>query len=139
MTVIDTTPLVALCDHRDGLHDVAWEDLATLGGGPFGIIEPVLAEALFLLRPTHLRLRLRRLLLEELNVTLLSLPHERAPLESLFEWLSRYAEHTPGWADAGIAVLCGLEKGLKVWTYDREFTTIWRKPDGSVIPMAVKM
>jgi hypothetical protein len=27
---------------------------------------------------------------------------------------------------------------LTVWTYDREFRTTWRRPNGTVIPMAVK-
>ncbi|MGH9253776.1 MAG: hypothetical protein ACRD3C_04320, partial [Vicinamibacterales bacterium] len=38
-----------------------------------------------------------------------------------------------------IAVLCGRDARLKVWTYDREFRTTWRKPDGRAIPMAVRV
>jgi predicted nucleic acid-binding protein len=56
----------------------------------------------------------------------------------VFHWLTKYAEHEPDWADACIAVLCGHDKRLKVWTYDREFRTTWRRLDGTVIPMAVR-
>jgi hypothetical protein len=41
-------------------------------------------------------------------------------------------------ADGCIAVLSGRDRRLKVWTYDREFRTTWRRPDGTVIPMAVR-
>jgi hypothetical protein len=36
-----------------------------------------------------------------------------------------------------LAVLSGRDQHLKVWTYDREFRTAWRRPDGTAIPMAV--
>jgi hypothetical protein len=52
-------------------------------------------------------------------------------------WLLKYADHEPDWADGCIAVLCGRDRRLKVWTYDREFRTTWRRPDGTAIPMAV--
>jgi hypothetical protein len=51
----------------------------------------------------------------------------------VFAWLVKYADHEPDWVDGCIAVLCGHHKGLKVWTYDREFQTIWRRPDGKAI------
>lgn len=57
----------------------------------------------------------------------------------MFEWLTKYAEREPDWADACLAVLSGRDSKLKVWTYDSEFRTIWRRPDGSAIPMAVKV
>jgi len=55
----------------------------------------------------------------------------------VFAWLLKYADHEPDWADGCIAVLCGRDRTLKVWTYDREFRTTWRRPDGTAIPMAV--
>ena len=39
-----------------------------------------------------------------------------------------YADHEPDWADACLAVLSGRDHDLKVWTYDREFRTTWRRP-----------
>lgn len=56
----------------------------------------------------------------------------------VFEGLVKYADHEPDWTDGCIAVLSGQDKGLKVWTYDREFHTIWRRPDGTPIPLAVR-
>lgn len=54
------------------------------------------------------------------------------------EWMTRYAEHGPDWADGCIAVLSGLDPSLSVWTFDEEFRTLWRRPDGSRIPLAVR-
>ncbi len=30
------------------------------------------------------------------------------------------------------------DRRLKVWTYDREFHSAWRRPDGSAIPLAIR-
>ena len=51
--------------------------------------------------------------------------------------LARYRDHDPDWADGYLAVVSGKRKGSKVWTYDREFRTTWRRPDGTRIPLAV--
>ena len=53
------------------------------------------------------------------------------------EWLLKYAEHEPDWADGCLAVLCGRNESLRLWTYDREFRTTWRTPDGRTIRLAV--
>lgn len=58
--------------------------------------------------------------------------------DEVFAWLAKYADHEPDWTDACIAALCGRDKRLKVWTYDREFRTTWRRPDGRPIPLAIK-
>jgi hypothetical protein len=34
-------------------------------------------------------------------------------------------------------VVCGRERRAEVRPFDREFRTIWRKPDGKPIPLAV--
>jgi hypothetical protein len=54
-------------------------------------------------------------------------------------WLLEHADHHPDWTDACLAVLSGRDSTLQVWTYDREFRATWRRPDGSAIPLAVKM
>jgi hypothetical protein len=53
-----------------------------------------------------------------------------------FAWLERYAEHQPDFADGYLAVASARDARCKVWTYDKEFQTLWRRPDGSRIPMA---
>ena len=40
-------------------------------------------------------------------------------------------------ADAYLAVVSGIERRFKVWTYDSEFRTTWRRADGTRIPLAV--
>jgi predicted nucleic acid-binding protein len=55
--------------------------------------------------------------------------------KEVFDWLDRYAEHEPDFADAQLAVISGRNRTDRVWTYDREFRDIWRRPDGSKIPV----
>lgn len=54
----------------------------------------------------------------------------------VFAWLAKYSDHEPDWADACLALLCGRDTKLKVWTYDREFRTARRRFDGKAIPLA---
>ena len=56
----------------------------------------------------------------------------------MFRWLDRYAEHEPDWADGYLAVVSSRERKAKVWTYDSEFRTTWRRLDGTRIPLAVR-
>jgi hypothetical protein len=62
---------------------------------------------------------------------------ERPLWSDVFAWLDLYAEHDPDWADGYLAVLSGRDRHARVWTYDREFSTIWRRLDGTRIPLAV--
>lgn len=45
--------------------------------------------------------------------------------------------HDPDWADGYLAVVAGIAHRARMWTYDREFRTTWRRPDGTRIPLAV--
>lgn len=135
MILVDTGPLVALCDPRDRLHSRAVRDLDRIAAGPFVTCTPVLTEACFLLHHVVQRERLRRLL-SELPVR--SIP-EREPddlWQDTLGWLVRYGEHDPDWTDAFIVVLVGRTKRLRVWTYDREFRTTWRRLEGGKVPLA---
>ena len=76
-------------------------------------------------------------MLDELDIAALPDRHDRGFWLDVLNWLARYADQEPDWADGCLAVLCGRDERLKVWTYDREFRTIWRRPDGTAIPMAV--
>lgn len=137
MILIDTTPLVALCDARDPLHAAALRHLKQLASEPLSTCEAVLVEACFHLPHRAQRQRLGAVL-DELNVSPLPGTDQRSFWSEVFEWLTKYAEHEPDWADACIAVLCGRDDKRKVWTYDREFRTTWRRPNGTAIPMAVR-
>lgn len=138
MILIDTTPLVALCDARDAKHRTAVKQLESLATDEFAVCDAVLTEACFHLLHRSQRLRLRAFL-EELNIQSLPVvPHERVFWFEAFDWLAKYADHEPDWADACLAVLSGRDKDLRVWTYDREFSTTWRRPNGTAIPLAVR-
>ena len=136
MIAIDTTPLVALCDARDAKHSTAVKDLDRLAADDFAICDAVLTEACFHLPYRTQRLRLRDLLLE-LSVSTLPAGSDPAFWSEAFDWLVNYADQDPDWADACLAVLSGRHKQWKLWTYDREFRTTWRRPNGTAIPLAV--
>lgn len=137
MILIDTTPLVALCDARDAKHVTAMKHLAKLAPAEFVICEAVLMEACFHLPHGRQRQRLRAML-DELDIAALPETLHQGFWFDVFDWLIRYADQEPDWADGCIAVLSGRDERLKVWTYDREFRTTWRRPDGTMIPMAVR-
>jgi predicted nucleic acid-binding protein len=136
MILIDTGPLVALCDPRDGLHARAATDLRKLAGRSLVTCEAVLVEACFhLLHPIQ-RARLRAVI-DELEITVAS-THAPTFHDQVFDWLAKYADHDPDWADACLAVLSGQDRELRVWTYDREFRTTWRRLDRTAIPLAIR-
>jgi|SRR5688572_5021097 len=137
MTIIDTGPLVALCDPRDSYHRSALKHLVRLAPGGLGVCEAVVIESCFHLPHRSQRQRMRAVL-DEIDVEPLA-THGADFWVDVWAWLLKYADHEPDWADGCIAVLCGREDRLKVWTYDAEFRTTWRKPDGRTIPMAVRL
>jgi predicted nucleic acid-binding protein len=137
VTLIDTGPLVALCDARDAKHRTALRHLASLAADEFVVCDAVLTEACFHLPHLSQRQRLRALL-RELDIQPLPTAHTSEFWLAALDWLAKYEDHEPDWADACLAVLSGRDKDLKVWTYDKEFRTTWRRPDGTTIPLAVK-
>src|SRR4030095_12451439 len=127
-----TEVVVAVGDERDQRHRVAARDLRSLQSGGLGVTSLVLCESLFLMPERYLRQRLEYLLRH--------LGFQPARLEDpwwaeVFSWLDRYADHEPDLADAELAILSSREKRHKIWTYDREFREIWRRGDGSRLPV----
>ena len=137
MILIDTGPLVALCDPRDSLNAKALRHLKSLAKSQLAICEPVLVEACFHLSTLSQRKRLN-LTIESLGILSVSVDDSRSLWTEVFDWLSKYADHEPDWADGYLAVLSGRDPKCKVWTYDKEFRAVWRRPNGSAIPMAVR-
>ena len=127
--------LVALVETRDDLSRRAVRDLRRLRAGPFASTSNVLGEACFLLPTPALRRRLR-FLIERLAVAIVDLPS--AWWTDVLDWMEQYEEHEPDLADAQLAILCSKKTDYSVWTYDAEFRTIWRRADGSRIPLAVR-
>jgi len=135
--LIDTTPLVAVCDARDSKHRMALKHLESLAPDEFAVCDAVLTEACFHLSHRNQRQRLRALL-RDLSVQPIPVMYEQDFFLEALDWLTKYGDHEPDWADACLAILSGRHKNLKVWTYDREFRTTWRRPNGTVIPLAAR-
>ncbi len=135
MILVDTGPLVALIDPRDGLHRRSRADLAKLTDPSFLVTVPVLTETFFHLVSRVARRKLRALL-EELEVSVREI--SGSTVAASMDWLDAYADHDPDFADAVTVVLSSEIEESLVWSYDREFRTTWRKPDGSSIPLAVR-
>lgn len=135
MILLDSNVLVALVDPRDHLRPAALRDLGRVARSNLLVAGPVLVEACYLLPAREMRRKLRALI-DRLRLT--PVATESLPTwEAVFDWLDQYAEHQPDWTDACLAVLSGSDKRLKIWTYDREFSIVWRRPDGTKIPLAV--
>ena len=47
-------------------------------------------------------------------------------------------EHEPDWTDGYLMALCARDRRLKIWSYDREFAELWRKVDGTRVPLAMR-
>ncbi len=137
MILIDTTALVALCDPRDSLNKNALKDLVGLTKSQLAICEPVLSEACFHLSASAQRNRLRHVLMR-LHVQSVVIEDTQSLWNEIFDWLDKYGEHEPDWADGYLAVLCSRNRKYKVWTYDIEFRTLWRRTNGSAIPLAIR-
>jgi predicted nucleic acid-binding protein len=130
--LVDTNVLVALVDAKDDLHGRAARDLARARGDTLFTPDVVLSETLFLVTKAWARSRLRALL-DALAVQRLLL---REPWrDEVFDWLEKYASHQPDLADAMLVVASSREKRSRVWTYDGEFKTTWRRADGTKVPL----
>lgn len=136
MILLDTAPVVALCDPSDALNPRALRDLDRLARRPLVLCQPVLTEVCFLLPHPVQRQRLRRFL-AEFAIEAYRAEDEGGLWFEVFDWLLRYQDHDPDWTDGYLAVVSGKEKRSSLWTYDAEFRTIWRRPDGTRVPLAV--
>jgi len=117
-------------------HPTALRDLDRVVREPRVLCLPVLTEATFLLRRSAHRARLRDFL-TEFSVLAYRTDDELHLWDDVFDWLARYEAHDPDWTDGYLAVVSGRERRFEVWTYDREFRSVWRRLDGTRIPLAV--
>lgn len=130
MILLDTNVLVALALPRDRLHQRATRDLEKLVRHELRVLPSVLAEACFLLTQAQQRARLAELL-----AGVRARQAVEPSWDRVFEWLARYAEHEPDWTDGCLVVMASREQ--RVWTYDDEFRSVWRRLDGTRVPLAV--
>lgn len=134
MILVDAGPIVALFDPRDGYRARARNDFRLLQRQRFTTIVPVLAEVLFHLPTRNLRTQLFAWF-DQFGVQIL--PFDLGEIGRIRDWLFQYAEHEPDFADAALIVSFERLQKASLWTYDSEFTKIWRRPDGSRVPLAV--
>ena len=101
--IIDTGPLVALCDARDSKHRLAVKHLQALARHPFVTCDAVLTEACFHLSHRVQRQRLAALL-RELNIEPIPAILDSGYWFEVLDWFAKYADQDPDWADGCLAV-----------------------------------
>jgi predicted nucleic acid-binding protein len=135
--LVDANPLVALVDQSDGLHSTAMMDLARLQSKTLRLPIPCLTEAAHRLSRVDQRERLWAILLDY-RIRPIDSEYEFLRWENAFGWMRKYADQRPDFADAYLCVLALELPNASVWSYDSQFETKWRRPDGSAVPMAVR-
>lgn len=127
--LVDTNVFVALVNSRDKFHERAVEDLAKLSRYRLTTTGAVVSESAFALPRSDQRARLSAFL-DRLPVMPVTYSNESETRRRVFDWMARYAEHFPDYADAELCVLSGQNVGTRIWTYDSEFKHVWRTAEG---------
>ena len=118
MILVDTGPLVALFDPKDGQHARCVKALKGIRE-PVSTTTPVLTEAFHMLGPGSIGSDRLRDFVERGGLTVWFL--DRPALTRAFELMEVYADHPMDLADASLVVAAGTRK---VFTIDRnDFTT----------------
>lgn len=136
MILLDTNVILGFLHPDPRQQAIVGRQLIKIKAGPFLLVPPVLQEVMrFFKSPRYTDLFLG--LIEEMHIEYLD-PGDDVPWRDVIAWLKRYAEHEPDYADGYLVVLSGLNRKYKLWSNDSEFRTIWRRPDGSAVPLAGK-
>ena len=131
VTLVDTGPLVAMCNRRDAHH--AWT-LASLSSvtGALTTCEPVLTEACFLLKQAFgaadelFEMIERGLLRIEFSVA--------AEYKRVQQLMNRYADLPTSLADACLVRMAELHPSSRIMTLDHDFN-VYRKHGRQAIPL----
>ena len=127
--MLDTGPLVALLNRREKLHKRVSTVLRQLPS-PLLTVEPVLVEAMFLLRTVRGG---SRAVLSMVRSGLIRVPFAIAPEASAIDALmTRFATVPMSLADACLVRMVDLMPQASVFTFDSEFT-IYRSRKDRVI------
>lgn len=115
MIVVDTGPLVALFDPRDGLHAECRVRLETLSA-PLAVTLPVLTEAFHILSPESRGAEKLRVFIERggLGVHFA----DEAEFLRAFELMDLYRDHPMDLADASVIAAAESLRTRKVFTVD---------------------
>ena len=131
--ILDTGPLVALLDADEEFHPWA---VATIRGfrAPLATCEPVLAEALYLLRASP---EAQDKVLEWIGRGTLSIPFEvAAECAAVRRLMKKYRDVPMSLADACIVRMAESLGDHAVCTLDSDFR-VYRKDGGAAIPLAI--
>ena len=123
MTLVDTGPLVALFDPRDGQHECCVRVLRSVPG-PLGTTVPVLTEAFHLLDPGSQGSAALRAFVSKGGLSVWWF--EPSSLPRAFELMDRYADHPMDLADASLVVAAESLNTRKVFTLDRRDFRVYR-------------
>ena len=123
MILVDTGPLVALFDPKDGQHERCAKALKNIRE-PISTTVPVLTEAFHMLDPHSIGSdRLREFIVNGgLSVWFL----DRTTLTRAFELMDLYAEHPMDLADASLVAAAESLGTRKVFTVDRKDFATYR-------------
>jgi uncharacterized protein len=123
MMLVDTGPLVALFDPKDGQHQRCVKTLKSVRE-PIRTTVPVLTEAFHMLGPGSIGSdRLREFVMKEgLSVWWF----DPASLARAFELMDVYSDHPMDLADASLVVAAEASGTRKVFTVDRRDFEVYR-------------
>jgi len=125
--ILDTGPLVAVCNARDYFHPWSCEQFKQLKP-PFLTCEPVIAEACFLLgKNQQVILELVQSGLIKTNFVL------EKELPVILRLIKKYSDVPMSLADACLVRMSELHKNSRVLTLDRDFL-LYRKNSRQMIP-----
>lgn len=127
MILVDTGPLVALFDPKDGQHNRCASFLQRIREALFTTV-PVLTETFHMLGPSSQgSARLRDFILRGgLSVWFMS----PSALERSFELMEQYADHPMDLADASLIVAAEATQTRKIFTIDRNDFSSYRIRQG---------
>lgn len=117
MILVDTGPLVALFDPKDGLHERCVKALKRIHE-PVSTTIPVLTEAFHMLGPGSIGSDRLREFVEQGGLSLWFF--DRHALTRAFELMEVYADHPMDLADASLVVAAESLGTRKVFTVDRK-------------------
>ena len=127
MILVDTGPLVALFDPKDGQHERCRSTLKSLHETIYTTV-PVLTEVFHMLSPgSHGSARLRDFVLKGgMTVWFLDAP----AVQRAFELMRRYSDHPMDLADASLVVAAEVLGIRRVFTLDRDDLSTYRARRG---------
>lgn len=129
--IVDTGPLVALVNRREGLHGWTREEVATIQG-PLLSCEAVVSEACFLLRNVAGgSATVMSMLASGSLETAFDLQEQ---VEAVADLMQRYQSVPMSLADACLVRMAELYQGSPVLTFDSDFA-IYRKHHDQAIPL----